>query len=62
MKHPTPMGLGYARRNRNSGRLDWSYLVKKFPLYREHIMRVRRDVDKLYGLRAKLEVTHGKGK
>lgn len=53
------MKQGYAKRNRGSGTLNWTHLIKMFPLYRNHIYRIRKDYKKLVGLRNKLFFMEG---
>lgn len=45
---------GYAAKKRDKRILDWSYLAKRFPLYKEHIFRIRRNYEKLINLTNKL--------
>lgn len=61
MKHPNIIigKQGYAKRNRGSGKLNWTHLSKMFPLYKEHIYRIRRSHEKLVGLRNKLVIKYG---
>jgi hypothetical protein len=53
------MRQGYAKRNRGNGILNWAYLTKQFPAYREHIFRIRKNYEKLVGLRNKLVAKYG---
>lgn len=45
---------GYARKNRGNGKLDWAYLYDIAPRYRQHIYRIRKNYQKLVGLRNQL--------
>jgi hypothetical protein len=51
------MRLGYAKRNRGTGVLNWTYLSERFPAYADHIRRVRKNHPKLLALRNRLEVS-----
>lgn len=35
--------------------IDWAHLAKRFPMYREHIMRIRKNQAALRLLRVRLE-------
>lgn len=56
MKHPNIMigKMGHAKRNRGTGILDWAFLAKIFPDWREHIYRIRNDQNRLLVLRNRL--------
>lgn len=54
------MVMGWARRNRGTGVLNWAYLMLKYPRYRDHIWRLRKQPVKLLSLRNKLFVSEGK--
>jgi hypothetical protein len=53
------MKQGHARRNRGNGILNWSVLAKKFPDYREHIYRIRKNYPKLLALGMRLVKKYG---
>lgn len=35
--------------------VDWAHLVKRYPDYKEHIARIRKNQDKLLVLKTRLE-------
>ena len=56
------MRMGFACRKVSTGFVDWAYLQKQFPLYKEQIYRLRKFQDKLLKLRIRLiakELKHG---
>jgi hypothetical protein len=47
--------MGYAKRNRGAGGVDWALLAKRYPERAEQIKRLKNSPAKLLSLRARLE-------